>query len=138
MSITYTDQQLQAYLDESLSTDLMSLIEADLRADTALRERLVRLVGMREAGVHGLGEIWRRNRLSCPSREQLGSYLLGAIDPDHESYIGFHLEVIGCRLCRANLHDLENCRTEQQQASQTRRQRYFQTSVGHLTRRAQR
>lgn len=131
---TYTDQQLQAYLDETLSSDLMSSIEQDLRLDAKLRDRLVHLVGMREAGVHGLGEIWRRGRLSCPNREQLGSLILGAIDSDLEAYIRFHLEEVGCRICRANLEDLERQKTEQQQTAQSRRRRYFQTSAGYLSR----
>ena len=89
---------------------------------------------MREAGVHGLGEIWRRNRLSCPSRQQLGSFLLGAIDEEFKSYITFHLEQIGCRLCHANLEDLERQQTEQKSLVKTRRRRYFQTSAGYLSR----
>lgn len=128
----FTDQQLQAYLDESLAPDVMTEVEKGLRESDDLRERLVVVAGMREAGVHGLGEIWRRNRLSCPTREQLGSYILGAIDPNLEDYIKFHLEVVGCRVCNANLEDLKAQQTEQQQATQTRRQKYFQTSVGHL------
>jgi hypothetical protein len=135
VSQVYSDQQLQAFLDESLSTELMSAIEQDLRNQESLRRRLVQIAGIREAGIHGLGEIWRRNRLSCPSREQLGSFLLGAMDQDLAEYIRFHVETVGCRLCNANLRDLENCRVEQRQDSQNRRQRYFQTSVGHLTRR---
>lgn len=129
----YTDQQLQAYLDESLSVDLMSQIEHDLRSRQTLRQRLVTIAAMREAGIHGLGEIWRRHRLSCPAREQLGSYLLGALDSDTRSYIDFHLHQVGCRLCRANLEDLTQRRTEQEQAVHTRRRRYFQTSAGHLS-----
>ena len=134
MDLTYSDQQLQAFLDESLPTDLMASIERDLRSQDELRQRLVQVAGRREAGVHSLGEIWRRNRLSCPTREQLGSYLLGAMDAEFQAYIKFHLTEVGCRICHANLQDLENCRSEQMQASRSRRQRYFQTSVGHLNR----
>lgn len=123
---------MQSYLDESLTPELMAEIEKELRSSEPLREQLLQVAGMREAGVHGLGEIWRRNRLSCPTREQLGSYLLGAIAPDQESYIKFHLEVVGCRVCQANLEDLQAQRSEKAESAQTRRQRYFQTSVGHL------
>ncbi len=130
----FTDQQLQAFLDESLPTDLMASIERDLRSQDDLRQRLVQIAGRREAGVHSLGEIWRRNRLSCPTREQLGSYLLGAMDTDFQAYIKFHLHEVGCRICQANLQDLENFRSDQLQASQSRRRKYFQTSVGHLKR----
>ena len=51
----FSDQQLQAYLDESLAADVMSALEKSLRGDDALRERLIAIAGMREAGVHGLG-----------------------------------------------------------------------------------
>jgi hypothetical protein len=127
-----SDQQLLAYLDESLASELMSSIEQNLRNDAALRERLLAVAGMREAGIHGLGEIWRRQRLSCPNRQQLGSYLLGAIDPGERDYVQFHLQTVGCRLCQANLDDLQQQSTEQQTTTQTRRRRYFQTSAGYL------
>ena len=128
----FTDHQLRAYLDESLSADLMSEVEASLREDSQLRDRLVHLVGMREAGVHALGEIWRRHRISCPDRSQLGRYLLGALDEEEAAYIKFHLEVIGCRWCAANLDDLRSQNEGQSAATQTRRRRYFQTSAGYL------
>ncbi len=129
---TYTNQQLQSYLDESLPADLMALIEQDLRVQEPLRQRLVELVGLREAGVHGLGEIWRRNRLTCPTRQQLGSYLLGAMNDELQSYIRFHIEKIGCRVCGANLDDLKAQHSEQQSVTQLRRRRYFQSSAGYL------
>lgn len=131
-SAKISDQQLQAYLDEGLPATLMSHIEQLLRTDSSLQQRLGQVAGQREAGVHGLGEIWRRQRLSCPSREQLGSFILGAIDPELEDYIRFHLEQVGCRYCAANLEDLADQKTEQQSTAQTRRRKYFQTSVGHL------
>jgi hypothetical protein len=128
----FTDQQLQAYLDELLPAEFMSAIEQELRASDSLRVRLVSLVGMREAGVHGLGEIWRRNRLTCPSRQQLGSFLLGAISEELETYIKFHLDKIGCRVCRANLDDLKSQQSDQKNETQIRRKRYFQSSAGYL------
>lgn len=128
----FSDQQLLAYLDESLASEMMSSIEQNLRSDEALRERLVGVAGMREAGIHGLGEIWRRQRLTCPTRQQLGSYLLGAIDTAERDYLQFHLQIVGCRLCQANLDDLQQQSTEQQTTAQTRRRRYFQTSAGYL------
>ncbi|MEM8734998.1 MAG: hypothetical protein AAGG44_12280 [Planctomycetota bacterium] len=129
----FSEQQLQSYLDETLSAESMAQIEQELRSDESLREQLLQVAGMREAGVHSLGEIWRKNRLSCPTRQQLGSYLLGAMDAEQMEYIRFHLEVVGCRLCQANLADLRSQKTEQAQEQRTRRQRYFQTSFGHLS-----
>ncbi len=60
-----------------------------------------------DATLHTLGAIWRRNRLTCLSREQLGSYLLDVLDPEQSEYVTFHLEVIECPFCLANLADLK-------------------------------
>jgi hypothetical protein len=128
-----TDQQLGAYLDESLAAGLMARIEQALRESPELRERLVAVAATREAGVHGLGEIWRRHRLSCPSRQQLGSYLLGAMESEKREYIQFHLETIECRFCLANLEDLNKHSSENQITVDSRRRRYFQTSAGYLS-----
>ncbi|MCC7338316.1 MAG: hypothetical protein IT422_24750 [Pirellulaceae bacterium] len=132
MSPLFSDQQLQAYLDEALPTESMSKVEQGLRDDDELRERLLALAGQREAGVHGLGEIWRRHRLSCPTRTQLGGFLLGTLDAEQHQYVQFHMEQVGCRLCAANLDDLQQKHAEQLQTTQVRRQRYFQTSAGLL------
>lgn len=125
-----SDQALLAYLDESLASEKMAEIEALLRTDTELRNRLAELISRRDSGVHTLGDIWRRNRLSCPSREELGSFLLGAIMDDSANYIRFHLESIGCRYCQANLEDLRSNQPEN--VTSARRQRIFQSSVGRV------
>jgi hypothetical protein len=105
-----------------------------LRKDPALLRQMTVIHSRRNAGVHSLGEIWRRGRLSCPSREQLGSFLLAALPEDAADYVAFHLDVVGCRYCQANLADLESQQAEKQEAVQRRRRRYFQSSVGHLRR----
>jgi hypothetical protein len=129
-----TDPILLAYLEESLSSEVMSKIENELRQDTSLRNRLSDLIAQRESGVHSIGDIWRRNRLSCPSREELGSYLLGAMMDDAASYVKFHLEQIGCRYCQANLEDLKAANESQgpNVTSRQRRERFFQSSVGRV------
>ena len=127
-----TDADLQAFLDEALPAEQMSEIEVELRDDQSLHERLARIRGTQDAGVHSIGAIWRRYRLSCPSREELGQYLLGVLDPEIESYIEFHIERVGCRYCEANLNDLRLQQTEAAEQTQSRRRKYFQTSVGHL------
>lgn len=73
-----TDAQLSAYLDEALPVEQLAEIEQRLREDAELRQRLAAVIGRQDAGLHSIGVIWRRNRLSCPSREELGQYLLGA------------------------------------------------------------
>ncbi len=126
------DAQLEAYLDEALPPEEMAEIEQALRRQPELAERLRAILGRRDAGMHSLGAIWRRHRLTCASREQLGSYLMGVLPEAERSYLEFHLEVAGCRYCRANLLDLKDRQAEQAEAAHTRRRKYFQSSAGYL------
>ena len=132
MSTPLRQSDLEAYLDEALPPEEMARIEQVLRKDPGQLRQLTAINSRRDAGVHSLGEIWRRGRLSCPSREQLGSYLLGAMPEEPADYIRFHLEVVGCRRCRANLADLEARQAELPQTAQTRRKKYFTSSAGYL------
>jgi len=132
MSETFSDIDLEAYLDEALPPESMSRIEAAARGDESLLRRLSGINARRDAGSHSLGEIWRRNRLSCPSRADLGSCLLGVAAEELEEYARFHLTVIGCRYCQANWDDLEKAQREAGEASASRRKKYFQSSAGYL------
>ncbi len=127
-----TAAELEAYLDEALSPSEMAAMEATLRARPDLLTQLATINARRDAGVHSLGEIWRRNRLSCPTREQLGSYLLDALEEAHSAYVKFHLAVIGCRICQANRDDLLREQEESGDTARRRRSKYFQSSAGHL------
>ncbi len=129
----FTDQELLAYLDESLSIELMSQIEEALRQTDSLRVHLAQLSRQRDQGAHTVGEIWRRNHLSCPSRSQLGGYLLETLAPDFQSYIEFHLDQTGCRYCAANLEDLKAGLSTVSKETERRRQKYFQSSAGYLS-----
>jgi hypothetical protein len=129
-----TQADLQAYLDEALAPAEMASIEAELRKKPDLLKQLSAINARRDAGVHSVGEIWRRLRLSCPSREQLGSYLLGALDGGQAQYIDFHVQQIGCRYCQANLEDLRRQQQETAETVKTRRTKYFQSTAGHLRR----
>jgi hypothetical protein len=130
-----SQSELEAYLDEGLPMEAMARVERALRDDPKLAGQLVAINARRDAGVHSLGEIWRRHRLSCPSREQLGSFLLGVLADDVAGYVKFHLEVAGCRTCHANFEDLKTRQTDAPATVESRRKRYFQSSAGHLKRR---
>ncbi len=134
MSETFTRAELEAYLDEALPAELMARIEQALRNDRGLLRRLAAIHARRDAGVHSLGEIWRRHRLTCATREQLGSFLLGALPQDAADYLTFHLEVVGCRYCQANLADLRKQQAESSDLAHSRRRKYFQSSAGYLRR----
>ncbi|QDU25545.1 hypothetical protein ETAA8_06140 [Anatilimnocola aggregata] len=127
-----TDAELEAYLEETLAAEEMAAIEHELRQRPELLRRLSTILGRRDAGLHSVGEIWRRHRLSCPDRQQLGSYLLGVLDNEHANYIRFHLDQIGCRYCQANYADLRSQQEETQELIVTRRTKYFQSTAGHL------
>ncbi len=129
----FSNTELEGFLDEALPIERMAAIEEAMRNSDELQQRLTSINGRRDAGVHSLGEIWRRHRLSCPSREQLGSYLLGVLPRDISDYVEFHLETIDCRYCEASINDLKSLQSAAEtEGAQRRRQKYFQSSVGHL------
>ncbi len=132
MNRPLTDAELAAYLDEALAPEAMAEFERAARGDAALLERLRDVAARRDAGVHSLGEIWRRHRLSCPTRQQWGSYLLGVLAREEASYFDFHVQVAGCRWCQASLEDLRAQQASSPAAAEKRRQKYFQSSAGRL------
>jgi hypothetical protein len=134
MKAQFSPADLEAYLDEALPIEEMASIEKSLRDDAALARQLAAVLARRDSGVVSLGEIWRKHRLSCPTRQELGSLLLEVLPEDLSRYVTFHLEVVGCRYCQANLTDLKDQQAEAQSSTEDRRRRYFQSSAGHLRR----
>ncbi|ODT97509.1 MAG: hypothetical protein ABS79_07480 [Planctomycetes bacterium SCN 63-9] len=125
---------LRAYLADNLPGGDQARVEKALRDSASLRARLEDVRNNRaDVGLHTLGAIWRRGRLTCPSRQQLGSYLLEALAPDLASYITFHIEVVECPYCQANLADLKTQADASPGASQTRHHRILQSSQHLLT-----
>jgi hypothetical protein len=129
----FSDHDLLAWLDEQLPVDRMAEVERALRSDEALQRRTAQLQRRRDQGAHSVGDIWRRLRLSCPTRAELGSFLLGTLDPDHEKYVDFHLHTVGCRFCAAALDDMQQTRaTPGAPETQSRRRKFFESSAGLL------
>ena len=126
----FSDDDLAAYLRERLPVGRSSEIEQALRDNEALRRRLALIAAEGEEG-RSVGAIWRESRLSCPTRDELGALLLGALDPEVERYALFHVREVGCRVCAANLADLEEAASKSPEVAK-RRQRVFQSSAGHL------
>src|SRR5258707_15159929 len=106
MSSGINRELLDAYLDDALSETETVRVEKALRESEPLRRMLRVVMQERDRGEHSISAVWRRDRLSCPSREQLGSYLLQALDDGLQDYIEFHLQTLGCAYCLANLADL--------------------------------
>ena len=128
-----TREQMHAYLDDALPESEAAKVEHALRANETLRQQLRQVMQERDRGEHSVGAIWRRERLSCPPREQLGSYLLEALDDGVMDYLNFHLQTIACPFCRANLADLKAQQEHSAQQAQQRRRRIFQSSAGLLS-----
>ncbi len=127
-----TREILASYLDDALSDRQTADVEQELRKSDTLRQQLRLLAQERDRGEHSVGAIWRRHRLSCPGREQLGSFMLGVLGDDEQGYIEFHLKTIGCAFCQANLTDLQDQQKEAANQTHKRRKRYFQSSAGLL------
>jgi anti-sigma factor RsiW len=127
----FTDDDILAYLDEMLPIAKATEIEAALRTSADLRQRAAQVRRRQDQNLHSVGEIWRRKQLSCPTRAELGNYLLGALDEGLSGYVEFHVHEIGCRICAANLEDLQSARGEAA-TSERRRQKYFESSAGRL------
>jgi hypothetical protein len=127
-----TREQLHAYLDDALSEPETARVEQALRDSEPLRKLLRQTMQERDRGEHSLGAVWRRERLTCPSRETLGSYLLEVLDEAEQDYLTFHLQTVGCPFCLANLADLQTLQKEPAPKARERRRRIFQTSASFL------
>ena len=124
-------ETLRAYLLDELPAGTLARVEKALRDSAELRARLEDVRQDRaDSQLHTLGAIWHRARLTCPSRQQLGSYLLDALDPDLAAYLEFHVDVVECPFCRANLDDLkaQSQATTAAKASKSRQHRILQSS----------
>lgn len=106
--MTITKATLDAFIDDHLNEQDSIRVEKAVRESQELNTLLKSIIASREMGDHSIGAIWRREHLSCPTREELTSYKEQALDPQRVDYIKFHLETVGCNACKANLLDL-NC-----------------------------
>lgn len=75
-----------------------------------------------------LVEVWELVRPTCPKRSTLGKYTLGTLDTDWMDHIRFHVNELGCRLCQANLDDMQKQIDEQ--ATQSLCDQFMQSSIG--------
>ena len=134
MSSSFTDAELEAYLDESLDSTRATEIEEAIKSDTVLLQRLSVINGRRDAGVHTLGEIWRRNQIGVPTAEVMGNYLLNVLDDEQAAYIKFRMEQLKCPFTVALYNDLLARQTESAELSASRREKFYKTSAGLLKR----
>ena len=78
-----------------------------------------------------VAKVWCERRLTCLKRSTLGAHALGVLDDPWLSYTQFHLDVVGCLLCLANLQDLES---EDLGEGRAPSESIFASSVGFLSR----
>jgi hypothetical protein len=133
MAAAINREMLEGYLDDALGEQETAEVEQALRGDDKLRRMLAAVIQDRDRGEHSLGAVWRRQRLSCPSREQLGSYLLQALDEVEQDYLDFHLKIVACSFCLANLADLKTLHVDAKPDVQRRQRRFLESSVGYLS-----
>ena len=76
-----------------------------------------------------LTDTWESQRLTCPKRSTIGAFLLEQLDPEWFDYIDFHLTTLGCHFCRANLKDLKQQKTLEEELF---RERIMASTVGFL------
>ena len=94
-------------------------------------EWLAEVIDERDREGSSLAGIWRKHRLTCPDRGEWGAYLLGALPATRMLYLRFHLETVGCRICQANLEDLQG-KAAPSPAAHDRRRRCFESSLRSL------
>ncbi len=130
MSTEFTDAELEAFLDESLDAARAAELEQAVRGDKELVRRMARINGRRDAGVHTIGEIWRRNQIGVPTTEELGKYLLNILEAEHADYIRFREETLKCPYTIAALADLRQQQGACTQQVETRRRKFYNSGAG--------
>ena len=128
--MTISKETLRAFLSDSLPDAEATEVEKRIREDDAVRKLFAEVQAEEDRGEHSVGAIWRRAHVSCPTREQLGGYLLQALDDDLLDYIAFHLTTVGCAYCTANLDDLQQRQAEAtNEGAKSRRKRIVNSSA---------
>ena len=132
MTTEFTDAELEAYLDESLDSTRAAEVEQSLRDDRELLQRLSRINGRRDAGIHTLGEIWRRHQVAVPTVETMQNHLMGVLTTEESDYIEFRMNELKCPFTIAMQKDLQAQQSENAELSKTRREKFYKTSAGLL------
>lgn len=107
-ALPITPELIREFLRENLSPERMAAVERAARDDPKVTDLLAAERETMQRGDHSLGAMWQEHQLSCPTREQLGGFLIEAVDPDYQNYVEFHLTVIECGICQANYEDLKS------------------------------
>lgn len=88
--------------------------------------------GIESTLLPSLHHVWENLRPSCPKRTTLGKFSLQILPEDWTDFVHFHVELLGCSYCRANLVELEAEAEESEPNGFT--QQLFQSTIGFLNR----
>lgn len=127
-----TREMIHDYLHDALPAGTAASVEKAIREQPALQAMVHQIRHEVDRGEHSVGAIWRRERLSCPNREQLAGFLQEILDAAQAEYIEFHLKTISCPYCQANFDDLTRLQAEGTETRSKRRKRILDSSVGVL------
>ena len=75
-----------------------------------------------------LEQIWLDQRPSCPKRTTLGKYALEILPQQWNDFVYFHVSVVGCGFCQANLVELQSEETTLSKVDEV----LFQSTIGFL------
>ena len=78
-----------------------------------------------------LEQIWLDQRPSCPKRTTLGKYALEILPEQWNDFVHFHVEVLGCGFCQANLVELQEV---EEKGTPENVEVLFQSTIGFLRR----
>jgi hypothetical protein len=84
---------------------------------------------------HSLSLLWKRERISCPHRDILASFVHGSLPAAQVDYVRFHLDVIGCGVCQANVRDLREEDREEEPALRKVRDEVLRSTTAFLKKR---
>lgn len=132
MSALFSDAELEAYLDEALDPQRVVELETKLVKDKALIDRLSQINGRRNAGVHTLAEIWRRNQIGVPTKEEMSRFLLQTLSDEQSEYIQFRIDILRCPFTVALYNDLKQQAEESEDQKVNRRRKFYESSAGLL------
>lgn len=121
----FSDSELEAYLDSTLDPQRAGELEEVVRSDPHLLRRLAQVNARRSAGIHTLGEIWRRNQIGVPTKDEMRQHLSGTLTADESNYIEFRIKDLKCVFTLALLQDLQSETGDGREKSKNRRKKIY-------------
>jgi hypothetical protein len=129
----FNDSELEAYLDESLDSGRAAELEVALRTDPQLLKRLSSINSRRDAGIHTLGEIWRRNQVGVPSPQEIEAHMQASLPRELSDYIEFRVRELKCVFTIALLQDAMAQQADNGRQSKSRQEKIYRKSADLLS-----